>query len=306
MKKMDIIHEVDTLDVIQEVDTVKKFNPYHDARGRFTTAGSASSFTIRTRAGYNQGMADRSIQRAKEKYSEGQSAKKPKMVDGKDISKTFKYDPKKGGNALDQVAEMQGYNGKGRVVKDVNEFKTAAKESGNILYRTESNEQRINDIKNSDKFKFEGSESEVDNYYDYGSGMMIVSTAKPVKGKFPSEDKQLNAISHAVADLNIVGGINNSKAMVMTLDKSAKIADYDVIEPKFNKLSQSERDRFGNDISAYAASQGYDAAFIYDPYGTDTRGVIYNRSKLVMLDQTFNAKFDFSIHATTNDGIPTF
>lgn len=60
------------------IEEVEKFNPYHDRLGRFTSAGSAASFTIRTRAGYNQGMADRSIQRAKEKYKESQSKKTPK------------------------------------------------------------------------------------------------------------------------------------------------------------------------------------------------------------------------------------
>ena len=62
-------------DYIQEVS---KYNPYHDARGRFTSANSATSFTIRTRAGYNQGMANRSIERAKENYKATQSTKKTK------------------------------------------------------------------------------------------------------------------------------------------------------------------------------------------------------------------------------------
>lgn len=60
------------------IEEVEKFNPYHDARGRFTSANSATSFTIRTRAGYNQGMANRSIERAKENYKATQSTKKPK------------------------------------------------------------------------------------------------------------------------------------------------------------------------------------------------------------------------------------
>ena len=68
-------------DTVQEVD---KFNPNHDSRGRFTTAGSASSFTIRTRAGYNQGMADRSVQRAKDKHKQqsgGTSQEMKRYVD---------------------------------------------------------------------------------------------------------------------------------------------------------------------------------------------------------------------------------
>lgn len=64
-KKFDEIYEIDT------IEEVEKFNPYHDRLGRFTSAGSASSFTIRTRAGYNQGMADRAISREKQKQNSG-------------------------------------------------------------------------------------------------------------------------------------------------------------------------------------------------------------------------------------------
>lgn len=51
-------------DLIEEVE---KFNPYHDTKGRFTHSGGASSFTIRTRAGYQQGQANRAIEREKQK-----------------------------------------------------------------------------------------------------------------------------------------------------------------------------------------------------------------------------------------------
>ena len=48
------------------LETVKKFNPYHDRNtGRFTTAGAATLFTIRTKAGNKQGMADKAIEREK-------------------------------------------------------------------------------------------------------------------------------------------------------------------------------------------------------------------------------------------------
>ena len=52
---------------IEELEIIEKFNPYHDTKGRFTHAGGASSFTIRTRAGYQQGQANRAIEREKQK-----------------------------------------------------------------------------------------------------------------------------------------------------------------------------------------------------------------------------------------------
>ena len=94
-------------DLIQEVE---KFNPYHGPDGRFTSAGNATSFTIRTRAGYQQGMADRSIQRAKDKYKESQSKKTPKPTgdyeadrkkewQGADFAMSFRKD--KSGTLID-------------------------------------------------------------------------------------------------------------------------------------------------------------------------------------------------------------
>ncbi|MBQ5659064.1 MAG: hypothetical protein IIV02_06025 [Peptococcaceae bacterium] len=61
-------------------ETIEKFNPYHDKRGRFTNASGATSFTIRTRAGYNQGMADKAIEREK-KRTGGDGAAKIKSAE---------------------------------------------------------------------------------------------------------------------------------------------------------------------------------------------------------------------------------
>lgn len=53
---------------------VLKFNPYHDSRGRFASANSATSFTIRTKDPSKQGLADR----AKEREKERDAAEAPK------------------------------------------------------------------------------------------------------------------------------------------------------------------------------------------------------------------------------------
>ncbi len=69
MRNIDYIVEIDCIDEVQ------KYNPYHDRLGRFTSAGNAASFTIRTRAGYQQGMANRAIAREKERAASGQKVK---------------------------------------------------------------------------------------------------------------------------------------------------------------------------------------------------------------------------------------
>lgn len=53
-----------TIDRIVEID---KFNPYHDARGRFASANSATSFTTRTKDPNKQHLADAARAREKER-----------------------------------------------------------------------------------------------------------------------------------------------------------------------------------------------------------------------------------------------
>lgn len=50
-------------------EEIEKFNPYHDRLGRFTSAGGAASFTIRTRSGLWQGANDKAIQREKDRMT---------------------------------------------------------------------------------------------------------------------------------------------------------------------------------------------------------------------------------------------
>lgn len=53
---------------------LEKFNPYHDARGRFATSNSHSFFTIQTKDPGKQHLADFAIAREKERYKEKQDA----------------------------------------------------------------------------------------------------------------------------------------------------------------------------------------------------------------------------------------
>ena len=57
--------------------SVDKFNPYHDARGRFTTAGNYASFTTRTKDPKKQHMADKAMARLRQQMAQ-QPPPKPK------------------------------------------------------------------------------------------------------------------------------------------------------------------------------------------------------------------------------------
>ena len=52
-------------------EDILKFNPYHDARGRFASANSATSFTYRVKDPGKQSLADRAREREKERQEGG-------------------------------------------------------------------------------------------------------------------------------------------------------------------------------------------------------------------------------------------
>lgn len=64
-------------EVAKTFNEILKFNPYHDSKGRFTTGGSAASFTIRTKDPSKQHMADMAVAREKERA--GSTTARPRL-----------------------------------------------------------------------------------------------------------------------------------------------------------------------------------------------------------------------------------
>lgn len=214
-----------------------------------------------------------------------------KPVDGKDISATYKYDSRQGGNALNQVAKQQGYDGKPTVVKDRKEFSKAVQESGIMAYRTinagtdvvtgkhKTGAEFANDLKNGDTFSHNGSGGRA-----FGSGIYIAATSNPVQGKAPSR----TATDSAKQDSQCYG-YTGSKTVGLTLTKDAKVGDYNQLYSEFNRMHASTRNsKYGPDkrdgFGAFCASKGYDAICAKGAgYGCDYI-VVYNRTKLVVFD----------------------
>lgn len=77
------------------IEVVEKFNPYHDEKGRFSTADGHTSFTIRTKDPSKQHMADMAIAREKERDGAAGGAKpaedpKPKQPEKQPEKETAK------------------------------------------------------------------------------------------------------------------------------------------------------------------------------------------------------------------------
>lgn len=72
----------------QTFEEVMKFNPYHDARGRFASATGYATFTIRTKDPKKQHMADMAISRMKQK-EQSDDAKGKSYINGLQLQNTM-------------------------------------------------------------------------------------------------------------------------------------------------------------------------------------------------------------------------
>ncbi len=62
-------------DRFDEIEEIEKFNPYHDSKGRFSTANGYASFTTRTKDPSKQHMADAAVAREKDRAGAAAAAK---------------------------------------------------------------------------------------------------------------------------------------------------------------------------------------------------------------------------------------
>lgn len=234
-----------------------------------------------------QAAAQKPAQQAQQKPTpQKKPASDRQVVEGKDISKTFQYDRKAKGSAMDQVTEQQGFKGKPTLIKDKKEFSAAVKDSGIMAYRTvnggtdvvtgkhKTSGQFADDLKNATTISHNGSGGQV-----YGAGIYIAAASNAKPGRAPSQ----SATNAAKSDSKCYGG-SSSTTMAMTLDKSAKIGDYTATRNEFSRMTSSQRAKYGNELGAYAASKGYDALKAVDAgWGCDYI-MVYNRTKLIVFD----------------------
>ena len=80
MNRYETIDEVEKTG-IDHIEEVRKFNPYHDARGRFSSAQGYTSFTTVTRDPKKQHMADMAIARMKQQAAQQAPPKPTKNYD---------------------------------------------------------------------------------------------------------------------------------------------------------------------------------------------------------------------------------
>ena len=73
--------EIPEQPVAKTFSEILKFNPYHDSRGRFTSANGYASFTVRTKDPKKQHMADMAVAREKDRHKKQQEEQeKPRTI----------------------------------------------------------------------------------------------------------------------------------------------------------------------------------------------------------------------------------
>ena len=211
-------------------------------------------------------------EQAEEKANEEKA--RHKVVDGKNIEHTFQRD-KSNGSEIEDVLHQQGFDGLPKVVSSA-DFAKACQESGIFAARGIGAKDATtlakyeNDLKTGKFYVNCGGGSL------YGHGMYMASAAYKTK---PTRDE--SSKFHSVTDTANAYGSGYGKTLVinMTLDKSAKIVDYnDLIRQIRNDKSVTSR----VDEGVYAAKKGYDAINVNRGSYSADYTVVLNRTKLII------------------------
>jgi PBSX family phage portal protein len=199
----------------------------------------------------------------------------PKPVNGKDISKTFEYDPDSSKSMFDQICEAQGFNGPPSVLEH-KEFNEAAKESGILCYRGLKDSENLTADEIKEQFMFATDYEAIGTgQRASGAGTYFTSTPQEKPGNTPKRADKQAARASARDHGDVI--------ITSTLDRSSKTMDYQ--EALKTATSQAEKETFRKynyDVGCYLASKGYDGV----RRSTDTghNVVLYNRTKAIVLD----------------------
>lgn len=317
--------------------TIRKFNPFHDSLGKFSSAGGMKTYSAnpKTKAGQmaiarsskNHGrvlnvhreskgeniaqnqrwittgqkpaipaaQAPKTTAKPKTQAKPKQPQNAPKtqpqdqnanqtQVKGNDVRKYLKSGHQ---YTVNEIAEMQGYKGKGKVVSQ-KEFDEAAKKNGNIAFRTIDPGTDVITGKKMTAQKFADNlmNGDAQDFALNGNGLRVLGSGLYIAqtNSNPGHTPTRTATSDARQDSQWYGG-RNSKVVQMTVSKDANIGDFKTVQREYNTLPPREQIKY-SDVGAYAAAKGYDGLSRVrrgQPYGYTT---IYNRTVLTFLDQT--------------------
>lgn len=153
------------IEEIEMIEEIQKFNPYHDSRGRFTTAGSAASFT------YSPGKSkahDNAIAREKERHAAATPAKNMDTF-------TANMSPMQKQKTINTLDKQYNYRGFG--VKSEKMIVEAAISQGVNMERREAPKGKVSTLVNESRpkqfdFLLREGECRKNQYPDFVTGKL--------------------------------------------------------------------------------------------------------------------------------------
>ncbi|MBR5193073.1 MAG: hypothetical protein IKW37_01445 [Bacteroidaceae bacterium] len=216
-------------------------------------------------------------------------------ANGKDLTKTFDATQMKASDSYhganrytDKVCDIQGFNAPAKKVSQA-EFDQLAKKHGDIFLREVDGSSNLNGRSVTAKGMKDAYTSENDmklNGYGgrvYGDGLYVASGAMRAKNLSHRYNGADHTDKKLLADMrsDIRGYGDGQTVLKMAWNSKPKIANQGQLSYEFNKLSSSERAKYGNHLNTYAAAKGFDAM---RTSGTQDYMVVFNRSKIAVLD----------------------
>lgn len=214
-------------------------------------------------------------------------------ANGKDLTKTFDATKMTASDRFqnvdrftDKVCDMQGFNAPAKKVSQA-ELDSLAKKYGDLFQREVDRSWNLNGRSVTAQGMKDAYTSENDMKLNgtggrnYGDGLYVASGAMRARNMPSYGTDHMGKKLQADMRESIRGYGDGYTVMKMAWNSKPKIANYTQMNNEFNKLSASERAKFGNHLNTYVAAKGYDA--MRTKYTTDYM-VIFNRSKIAVLD----------------------
>lgn len=183
-----------------------------------------------------------------------------------------------------QVADLQGFNSPMKRVSKT-EFLNLANKNGDLFMREVGPTPDLNGRRATAKQLKQAYSTENDMKMNGGGGRLYGDGIYVASGSMKVHNSGGRYNSHMSSNVqqsirSEVRGYGDGTLMTMAWLKKPNIVNQSQIESEFNKLSRSERQKYGDHVNTYACAKGYDAMRA----STECYMVIFNRSKVAILD----------------------
>ena len=191
-----------------------------------------------------------------------------------DVSTMTSEDPYNSSRFTNNIARMQGFDAPAKLVSET-EFEMLEKACGEVFYRTVnptnfkgkkmSSKEFASQLYVADLLELNGPGGRV-----YGDGMYVATSSWDGRNANPLSDRA----KQDAYDSSICYGNGKHTISEMTFTRMPKIIKQTDLSRMWNKLTDEQQQKFGDNMNTYGCALGYDAMYCDGP----NYMVIWNRS----------------------------